>query len=559
MFIKDAPRYGYRGVMVDVSRNFHGKKSILKLMDAMAMYKMNKIHLHLSDDEGWRLEIPGLEELTGFGGKRCHDTSICLAPELGSGATTQTSGTGYLTVQDYKEILKHAKELHIEVIPEFDMPGHSRAAIKAMEYRFNKFNTSTNQTVRDKADKYLLSEPGDTSQYLSIQMFRDNALNPCLNSTYNFVQHVLLTLIDIHKDISPLKVFHAGGDEVATGAWINSSACQYLIAHNSRIGSVKDLKEYFVAKLLNITSKYQVDLAAWEDGLIQDKKVFDRENLTNSNVFGYAWHNVWELGGFNWAYLLANSGYKTVMCQATHLYFDMPYEPDPEERGFYWATRYTDTQKTFGFIPDDLYANDKEDRFGKPLTEKQLCEKFACPTLNKSSNIIGMQAHIWSETVRTEDQLFYMLFPRVLAVAERSWHKASFENGPTNKKELRNVQWKTFANILGHKELGRLDDMGINYRVPLPGAKVEAGKLIAKSAFPGLKIEYKTDDQKDWQQYTPEVKVAGKLISLRTKSANGRRSSREVSVNIPTSSGYYCAHSMSFQVIMVFIGIFAAF
>ena len=535
MFIKDAPRYGYRGVMVDVSRNFHGKKSILKLMDAMAMYKMNKIHLHLSDDEGWRLEIPGLEELTGFGGKRCHDTSICLAPELGSGATTQTSGTGYLTVQDYKEILKHAKELHIEVIPEFDMPGHSRAAIKAMEYRFKKFNTSTNQTVRDKAGKYLLSELGDTSQYLSIQMFRDNALNPCLNSTYNFVQHVLLTLIDIHKDISPLKVFHAGGDEVATGAWINSSACQHLITHNSRIGSVKDLKEYFVAKLLNITSKYQVDLAAWEDGLIQDKKAFDRANLTNSNVFGYAWDNVWEWGAFNRPYLLANSGYKTVMCQATHLYFDMPYEPDPEERGFYWATRYTDTQKTFGFIPDDLYANDKEDRFGKPLTEKQLCEKFACPTLNKSSNIIGMQAHIWSETVRTEDQLFYMLFPRVLAVAERSWHKASFENGPANKKELRNVQWKTFANILGHKELGRLDDMGINYRVPLPGAKVEAGKLIAKSAFPGLKIEYKTDDRKDWQQYTSEVKVAGKLITLRTKSANGRRSSREVSVNIPTS------------------------
>lgn len=559
VFIKDAPRYDYRGIMVDISRNFHGKNSTLKLMDAMAMYKMNKLHLHLSDDEGWRLEIPGLEELTRFGGQRCHDTNICLAPQLGSGATMRTSGTGYLSIDDYKEILKHAKKLHIEVIPEFDMPGHSHASIKAMEYRFTKYNSSTNKTVRGNAGKFLLSEPGDTSEYLSIQLFRDNALNPCLDSTYDFVEHILVNLIEIHKDISPLNVFHMGGDEVAKGAWLNSSACQNLISQNSRIASVKDLKEYFVGKLSNITSKYHVDLAAWEDGLIQEQKVFNRTNLPNSNVFSYAWDNVWEWGAFNRAYLLANSGYKNVMCQATHLYFDMPYEPDPEERGYYWATRYIDTQKTFGFMPDDLYANAKVDRFGNPY---EICKtQSACPTLNKPSNIVGMQAHLWSETVRTENELFYMLFPRVLAAAERSWHKASFENenNVVSRNKMRNLQWETFANILGYRELSRLDDMKINYRIPLPGAKVEGGKLVAKSAFPGLKIEYKTDDQNDWQEYTSELKVKGKLISLRTKAANSKRSSREIVVDIPNSSGNCASIMMSFLLAMVFIGISAAF
>ena len=508
-------------------------------MDAMAMYKMNKLHLHLSDDEGWRLEIPGLEELTHFGGKRCHDTKICLAPQLGSGAATGTSGTSYLTTREYKEILKHAKKLHIEVIPEFDMPGHAHAAIKAMEYRYIKYKHSANQTVHENADMYLLSELGDTSEYISIQMFRDNAVNPCLNSTYDFVDHILARLIDIHQDISPLKLFHMGGDEVAKGAWLKSSACQRLISRNSQIRSAKDLKEYFILKLSKITSRYQVDLGAWEDGLIHEKTPFNRKKFLNNNVYSYAWDNVWEWGAFNRAYILANAGYKNVMSHATHLYLDHPYEPDPEERGFYWATRYTDTQKTFGYMPDNLYANANVELSGKTITEKELCkEKSACPPLTNPANIIGMQGQLWSETVRTKDQLFCMLFPRLLAVAERSWHKASFESQNTEeaRNKIRNSEWETFANILGYKELNRLDTMGINYRIPLPGAKVEAGKLVAKSTFPGLKIEYSTEDRKDWQEYKSDVKLTGKLW-LRTKAANGKRSSREVEMDTSKSSG----------------------
>lgn len=551
MSIKDAPRFEYRGLMLDISRNFHGKTSIVKMMDVMAMYKLNKLHLHLTDDEGWRLEIPGLKELTMFGGKRCHDT-MCLAPQIGSGSTTDTSGSGYLSVQDYRDILLHAKSLHIEIIPEFDMPGHSHAAIKAMEYRFHKYNASNNETLRKQASEYLLAEPDDPSQYFSIQMFRDNAVNPCLNSTYKFIEHVLSALVKLHQGISPLKLFHMGGDEVAAGAWVNSTACQNLIATRKDIVS---LKKYFTIRLSKIAAKYNVSFAAWEDGLIEEKEIFNKEELSKNNVYSYAWDNVWEWGKFDRAYRLANEGYKTVLAHATHLYFDMPYEPDPEERGYYWATRFTDTKKTFGYMPDSLYDNAKDDRFGKPTNKDELCkEKNSCPPLVKKSNIVGIQGHLWSETVRTKDQLFYMCFPRVLALAERAWHKADFEKDEKSRKVKLDQEWQSFANLLGFQELRKLDKVGVKYRVPLPGAKIESGKLVAKSQFPGLKVEYETAGE--WKEYTSGVSGLTGNVKLRTRSADESRTSREIeAVLMSMSHGSQIPIPKAFYV-LVFLAVF---
>ena len=531
--LKDAPRFEYRGLMLDISRNFHGKSSILKILNVMARYKLNKLHLHLTDDEGWRLEIPGLQELTTFGSLRCHDTGMCLAPQLGSGAKPDTSGSGSLSVDDYRDILRHARILHIEIIPEFDMPGHSHAAIKAMEYRFQKYNASNNETVRKDASKFLLAEPDDPSKYFSVQMFRDNAINPCLNSTYNFIEHVLSALVDLHKDISPLKLFHMGGDEVAHGAWINSTACKNFIVQNKDIDS---LKKYFATRVSEIVLKYNISFAAWEDGLIEENVLFNKAELSRSSVYSYAWDNVWEWGAFDRAYRFANAGYKTVLGHATHVYFDMPYEPDPEERGYYWATRYTNTKKTFGYMPDSVYDNAKEDRFGKPLSKEKLCkERNSCPPLVKKSNIVGIQGHLWSETVRDEEQIFFMCFPRVLALAERAWHKAEFEKDEKSRKQKLEMEWKVFANLLGFQELRKLDEMGVSYRVPLPGAKIESGILVASSAFPGLKIEYSTSGE--WKEYTSPMEKLSGNIKLRTLSADGKRSSREINVDVPLSQG----------------------
>ena len=123
--VEDAPRFEYRGMMLDIGRNFKSKKAVLQLLDMMSKYKMNKFHFHLSDDEGWRIEIPGLPELTDFGSKRCHDLTEkqCLLPQLGSGPNSDNNGSGYFTRADYIEIVKYANARFIEVIPEIDMPA----------------------------------------------------------------------------------------------------------------------------------------------------------------------------------------------------------------------------------------------------------------------------------------------------------------------------------------------------------------------------------------------------------------------------------------------------
>lgn len=140
-----------------------------------------------------------------MGSKRCHDVKeeTCLGSQLGSGPGTGNSGSGFYNVNDYREILRYAEERHVEVIPEFDMPGHGHAAIKAMQARQKKFAAGGQD---NEANKYLLSDPLDTSKYLSVQFFTDNAINPCLESTYEFLELVVSSVKHMHHDIQPLKV-----------------------------------------------------------------------------------------------------------------------------------------------------------------------------------------------------------------------------------------------------------------------------------------------------------------------------------------------------------------
>ncbi|KAK3722061.1 hypothetical protein QZH41_007366 [Actinostola sp. cb2023] len=442
--IKDAPRYGYRGMHLDVGRNFMPKLAVLRLLDVMSMYKLNKFHFHLTDDEGWRLEIPGLPELTTIGSKRCYDTTgdKCIQTDLGSSPDEPSTATHY-TVSDYKDILQYANDRHIQVIPEFDMPGHGYAAIKSMEARSRKLNRTGDVAG---ASKYSLTEAGDPSKYLSIQMFTDDAINPCLESTYTFVDHIVNEVVRMHSDKQPLTIYHFGGDEVAHGAWQKSTSCRDLSQQRGLNFSASDivdkLKDYFVQRVANITVKYNLSLAGWEDGLLGKGDIpYDRSFIANTDVYAYAWNNIWEWGGGKRAYELANAGYKVIMTQATHLYFDHPQEPDPEERGYYWATRFTDT-------PTGFYTN----------------QKFAF--------LQGMAGALWTETVRTADQMDSMIYPRLLALAERAWYKASWEDlkDDTERNKKRLEDWRKFANVLGHRELARLDELGVKYYVPPPGA-----------------------------------------------------------------------------------------
>ncbi|XP_078382339.1 beta-hexosaminidase-like [Oculina patagonica] len=511
--IKDSPRFSYRGLMVDVGRNFMPKREILKLLDAMAMYKMNKFHFHLSENEGWRLEIPGLEELAQIGSKRCHDLQekTCILSQLGSGPDTSTSGTGYYTTEDYIEILRHATARHIQVIPELDFPGHSHAAIKSMIVRHDRL---MQQGRPRKAKEFILNEFHDQSRYFSVQHFTDGVVNPCLNSTYAFLDHVISALVSMHRDIQPLTLYHFGGDEVAWGVWKGSPACDRLANASSKSEEQikKDLIEYFIKKVSQITEKNGLDFGGWGDAFFGGKDdLTNRSTFENKDVYAYYWSMSNDTKNLGVTLL---GGYKVVLTPPDCLYLDHPYEPDFEERGLYWATDYTDTQKVFEYSPNEHieYENSR----------------------NGLANLLGIEGSFWGETVRTADQMFSMLFPRLLALAERAWHKASWENIPNTdeRDRKRKDDWVWFANTVAHRELGRLDEMGVTYHVTPPGARMIDGKLQVKTALLGVKIEYSTDEGVTWNDVTKETKVNGE-IRLRSRSADHKRYSRLVKFEAP--------------------------
>ena len=165
------------------------------------------------------------------GARRCHDLqeTVCIIPQLGSGPFNDTRGSGYYTEHDYENILRYAKKHFVEVIPEIDAPGHAHAAIRAMEMRF----------VRSGDNTFRLIDPLDTSVYMSTQHWFKNAMNPCIDSTFIFIETVLERIIDIHSRIKPLSTFGIRGDEVPKGAWEKSPECKKFLQRFPRYDKPK--------------------------------------------------------------------------------------------------------------------------------------------------------------------------------------------------------------------------------------------------------------------------------------------------------------------------------
>ena len=551
--VKDAPNFEYRGMEVDIARNFHSKESLLRLLDQMSAYKMNKFHLHMTDDEGWRIAIPGLPELTDIGGKRCHDLeeTTCLLPQLGSGPSSDNRGTGYLTKADYVELVKYAQARNIEVIPEIDMPAHARAGVVAMEARYNKYKDSDLQ----KAEQYRLADPDDKSVYTTIQFYNDGILNPCMDSTYNFIGKVISEVQAMHEEAGqPLKTWHMGGDEAKnihlgngfeqTGGttgwkgdkdltkesmpWAKSPQCVAQVAADESLETPHDLGPMFVKKVANIIAAAGIEKTQlWQDGL----KDVDAKDLPITAVA-----NVWETlywGGANTSNHMTEKGFEVVQSHPDYLYFDFPYEVNSKERGYYWATRYTDSKKVFKFSPNNLPQNAEtsKDRDGNNFNVKG-------DTENRGYN--GISGQLWSESVRTDAQFEYMVYPRILPLAERAWHKASWELDYVKDREFKGgetafvdvdkqqSQWNKFANIIGQRELAKIDHTGVQYRLPVPGGKIASGKLLTNVAFPGLEVQYSTDSGDTWVTWTKPVVVESAV--LRTVSPDGKRFSRTTQV-----------------------------
>lgn len=555
----DAPRFDYRAVFIDVARNFHSKAAILRTLDQMGAYKLNKLHLHLTDDEGWRLEIPGLPELTQVGGHRSFDLSekTSLLPQLGSGPDSKNNGSGFFSRQDYIDIIKYAKARQIQVIPEVDMPAHARAAVVSMEARYDKFH----QAGKEKeANQYRLVDPTDTSNITTVQFYdRTSLLNPCLPSTLTFVDKVMLEVRKMHEEAGqPLTTWHFGGDEaknIRMGGgytdqakpeagkgqidsakqdkpWSKSEACKKILA-SGQVADMEHLPSWFATQVSQLATKHGIErFQAWQDGL---KDASGAKAFASKQVGVNFWDTLF-WGGASSVNDWANKGYQVIVSNPDYLYLDFPYEVNPREPGYYWGTRFSDERKIFAFAPNNLPQNAETsvDRDGKPFSAKPETDW---------PGAYGLSAQVWSELVRTDDEMEYRLFPRVMAVAERAWHQAGWELPYLKGREFKGGEtrfvdqqmllkdWTRYANLLGQRELPKLDRSGIAWRLPVPGAKIQDGKLHANLALPGLTIQYSTDGGKTWQRYddTQRPNVSGD-VQVRTLSPNGDRSSRAETV-----------------------------
>ncbi|MDP2560039.1 family 20 glycosylhydrolase [Psychrobium sp. 1_MG-2023] len=532
--IDDQPRYAFRGVHVDVARNFHSKQFLIDLIKQMGAYKLNKLHLHLADDEGWRLAIPGLEQLTDLGAYRCLDLSEtkCLLPQLGSGLESDSAVNGYLSREDYIDLLHVAKAHHIQVIPSLDMPGHSRAAIKSMDLRYRQLMA---QGKPKQAKEFWLTEPEDTTVYSSIQYYNDNTLNVCMDSTYRFVDKVVTEIQKMHRDAGQeLVLYHIGADETA-GAWTDSPSCQALEATGAIDMSRKHAYNgYFIERVSAMLAEKDIVVAGWSDGMGHtDATKMPQEVQSNS------WSTLY-FDGHVETHRQANQDWDIVMSSPDVTYFDFPYEAHPQERGNHWASREISTRKVFEFMPDNLPAHAE---IWHNLDNRPYKADDTQSQLKQGINFAGIQGHLWSEMIRSDNQAEYMLFPRLLALAERAWHRAAWEvdyqrQGAVYSKDSnffteqakiqREKDWQRFANVLAKKELAKLEAADIFYRIPTVAASIVDGKLTARTLLPGLAIEYKTQQGK-WTLYESPVTITGE-VAVRSMATDGQRKGRTLTV-----------------------------
>jgi hexosaminidase len=548
--ISDAPLLGYRGLQIDVARHFQSPASIRKLIDLMSFLKLNRLHLHLTDDEGWRLQIPGLPELTDFGARRGGDDEADrLHQGLGSGsdlspddgvqgkAADQTEanlgvtpayqgfeqatlndvgqGSGFFTTGDFEDLLRYAADRHVTVIPEFDMPAHARAAAQAMERRGD--------------DRYRLLDPADTSQHRSVQGYTDNLVNPCLESTYRFLDKVVHEVRAMYDAAGvPLTMVNLGGDEApGPDRWQHSPACA---ANPATAGKDdKQLIDLFYMRWNQIALQVAPKTAGWEDILLEGSG-----SLKLDDFVPLPWQNVWGWGREQIAYKYANAGTPVVLAHATNLYMDLAYNKDPDEPGYYWAA-FVDDRSTFTYQPFDVYANATRDRWGNPFTPDPSWERL---TPAGRSNIMGLEAQLWGENAKTPAIREYQAFPKLLGAASRAWDRDT----PTPQQMP--AAWDAFVNTVGQVTFPLLSayqavgehgaGTGVNYRIPLPGARVDGGVLQANVRNPGMTIEWSADGR-SWRTYRGPARVGDGPVLLRTRAADGR-ASRISPVGVPAWS-----------------------
>lgn len=381
--IKDAPRFGYRGIMLDPCRHFMPAENVKKYIDVLSLFKINRIHWHLTDDQGWRIEIKKYPKLTEIGSKRID----------GEG----TEYGGYYTQEEIKDIVKYAADHFITVVPELELPGHEMAAIAAYP------NLSCK------------GEPGTPRIIWGVE---DIVMCPGKEDMFTFLQDV----IDEMVPLFPSEYFHIGGDECPKTSWKNCPLCQKRIKEeglkaDGKHSAEEKLQSYVIQRMEKYLETKGKKIIGWDEilegGLAPSATVMSWRGEEGGIAAALMDHTVIMTPGGNGMYLDAYQG-------------DPKIEPVT-------IGGYTLLEKTYSYnpIPDTLAA------------------------MGKSDYILGVQGNTWSEYMYDEAKRDYMIFPRILAVAEIGW---------TN---LDRKDYKDFERRIENAYV-RLDGHAINYHIPLP-------------------------------------------------------------------------------------------
>ena len=515
--IQDYPDLSYRGQMIDIARDYTTPENMKKLIDVLASYKMNALHFHFCDDEGWRLEIPGLEELTTVGSRRGHttDESQCLYPcyDGGYNPDAKTPGNGYYTREEFIDLLKYAAERHVRVIPEIESPGHARAAIVSMKARYNKYIA----TDPEKATEYLLSELEDTSRYESVQYYTDNVINVALPSTYRFMEKAIQELNAMYQEAGlSLYTVHLGGDEVPRGVWMGSPKCQELMKEKG-MTKAHGLSEYFITQMADVMQKNGLKFSGWQEVALGHTEEAHQQ-LRGQAAGVYCWNTV--PGSDEVVYQTANNGYPVILCNVGNFYMDMAYNGHPDERGLDWGG-YVDESVSFSMLPFSIYRSLRVDMAGNPIDLDNAEKGKTALTEIGKKHIMGVQGQLFAETIRSFDGVEYLLFPKILGLAERGWNAHPVWENLSGMREQQafNQALALYYEKISKSEMPYWAKNGINFRLPQPGLLVKDGNLYANVAIDGAEVRYTTDGSEPTAQSTlwkEPVKCGSLVVKAKT-------------------------------------------
>ena len=388
--IEDYPRFGWRGLMLDVSRHFFSKEEVKQFIDQMARYKFNRLHWHLTDDNGWRIEIKSYPKLTSVGAWRVPRTGTFNSNTPPKPAEKATYG-GFYTQNDIREVIQYAKERYIEILPEVDVPGHSMAAIAA----YPELCLTKDTTIRvDPGTRFSTWYDNGT-----FEMHIDNTLNPTDEKVYQFLDKVFGEVASLF----PFDYIHMGGDECYKGYWERDAGVQEFMKKN-KIKDGVELQAYFNKRVNAIITSKKKKLIGWDEIL---------EGGAAPDAAVMSWRGT--KGGVE----ATQHKHFVVMSPAPQFYLDMMQGEPSIEAPVYNSSRLS-----------DIYAFD-----------------VLAPGID-STYVLGGQGNIWTEQIPTTAQLEYQTYPRAWGIAEGLWSPKSRRNWAdfVNRVET-NFQRMEIANV----------------------------------------------------------------------------------------------------------------